>query len=102
MNIETVGVVLLLLNMRMLMFLLSIDERDSYLKRDPSSIVLITMPNRKILIPNLDDKIASIISKKDNEVNEKAVLEELRKEDPNIPHMSLNTLSSIYSWRYHR
>ena len=65
---------------------------------------------RKILISNLDDKIASIISTKDNKVNEKVILEELRKEDPNIPHMSfstlshtfVNNLSSIYSWRDHR
>ena len=65
---------------------------------------------RKILTPNLDHKIASIISTKDNKVNKKAILEELRKEDPNVPHMSLstfshpfvNTISFIYSWRDHK
>ena len=50
---------------------------------------------RKILTPNLDHKIASIISTKDNKMNEKVILEELRKEDPNVPHMSLS-LSCIY------
>ena len=44
---------------------------------------------RKILTPNLDHKIASIISTKDNKVNEKVILDELRKNDPNVPHMSL-------------
>ena len=44
MNIETVGVMLLLLNMRIFLFLLSIHERESYLKTDLSSIVLIAMP----------------------------------------------------------
>ena len=43
MNMETVGVMLLLLSMRMFLFLLSIHGRESCLKRDPSSIVLIVM-----------------------------------------------------------
>ena len=43
MNMETVGVLLLLVNMRMFLFLLSIHRRESYLKRDPSSIVLIAI-----------------------------------------------------------
>ena len=109
MNMETVGMLLLLLNMRMFLFLLSIHGRESYFKRDLSSIVPIAMPI-KILIPNLDYKIANIISPKDNKVKEKVILDELRKEDPNVLHMSLstlshpfiNTLSSIYSWRDHR
>ena len=41
MNMKTVGVMMLLLYMRMFLFLLSIHERESYFKRDPSSIVLI-------------------------------------------------------------
>ena len=48
---------------------------------------------RKILTPNLDHKIASIISTKDNKVTEKVILEELRKEDPIVPNISLSTLS---------
>ena len=52
---------------------------------------------RKILNPNLDHKIASIISMKDNKVNEKVILEELRKEDPNVPHMSLSTISHAFT-----
>ena len=44
MNMETVGVVLLLLNILMFLFLLSIHGRESYLKTDLSSIVLIAMP----------------------------------------------------------
>ena len=52
---------------------------------------------RKILTPNLDHKIASIISKKDNKVTEKEILEELRKEDPNVPHMSLSTVSHAFT-----
>ena len=52
---------------------------------------------RKILTPNLDHKIASIISTKDNKVTEKVILDELRKEDPNVPHMSLLTLSHPFT-----
>ena len=54
---------------------------------------------RKILISNLDHKIPSIISTKDNKVTEKEILEELRKEDPNVPHMSLSTISHAFTRR---
>ena len=54
---------------------------------------------RKILTPNLDDKIASITSTKDNKVNEKEILDELRKEDPNVPHMSFSTVSYAFTRR---
>ena len=92
MNMETVGVVLLLLSMRMFLFLLSIHGRESYFK---GFLKYYANRNtyRKILTPNLDHKIARIISTKDNKVNEKVILEELRKEDPIVPNISLSTLS---------
>ena len=43
MNKDTIGVMMLLLYMRMFLFLLFIHGRESYFKRDPSSIVLIAM-----------------------------------------------------------
>ena len=92
MNMETVGVVLLLLSMRMFLFLLSIHGRELFQKGSFKNCAN-RNAYRKILISNLDDKIASIISTKDNKVNEKVILEELRKEDPIVPNISLSTLS---------
>ena len=91
MNMETVGVVLLLLSMRMFLFLLSIHGRELFQKGSFKNCAN-RNAYRKILISNLDDKIASIISTKDNKVNKKVILKGLKKEDPNILTISLLTL----------
>ena len=54
---------------------------------------------RKILIPNLDHEIASIISKKDNKVNEKVILDELRMIQ--MFPICFSTLSCIYQHYSH-
>ena len=92
MNMETVGVLLLLLSMRMFLFLLSIHGRELFQKGSFKNCAN-RNAYRKILISNLDHKIASIISTKDNKVNKKVILKGLKKEDPNILTISLLTLS---------
>ena len=91
MNMETVGVLLLLLSMRMFLFLLSIHGRELFQKGSFKNCAN-RNAYRKILISNLDHKIASIISTKDNKVNKKVILKGLKKEDPNILTISLLTL----------
>ena len=52
---------------------------------------------RKILTPDLEHKIATLIETKDNKMTEKEILENLRRDDPNIPQMSLSTLSHAFT-----
>ena len=76
----------------MFLFLLFIHGRESYLKMESFKYCANRNAYRKILTPNLDHKIASIISTKDNKVNKKVILKGLKKEDPNILTISLLTL----------